>query len=168
VTSSTFYFFDCFNTRNKFYCFGNNEWGQLGLGDRIDRNYPIEFSNEENEKQENENIENNEEQMNKKQKVIENQVESNQIKSNQIRSITCGNGFTFILTNDNKCFSFGRNGDGQLGLGFEERCIESPIELKSPSPNSSIQFIASNKTKFSNWKTLRLLLIAHENNTRSI
>ena len=36
---------------------------------------------------------------------------------NNIKQISCGSGFTFILTNDGKLYSCGGNNNGQLGLG---------------------------------------------------
>jgi len=69
----------------KWFCFGCNESGQLGLGDVEDRLLPVEF------KLPNEH--------------------------SPIKKIFIGARHSFLLTVDQKCYCFGSNGFYQLGLG---------------------------------------------------
>jgi alpha-tubulin suppressor-like RCC1 family protein len=68
---------------NNLFTFGNNQFGQLGLGDNSARNTPqrVEFFN------------------------------------SNVASVSCGNGYTAVVTNTNDLFTFGYNQFGELGLG---------------------------------------------------
>ena len=48
-----------------------------------------------------------------------------------VKSIACGDCHTLALSSDGKIFAFGRNQDGQLGLGKSEDCL-LPQKVKSP------------------------------------
>ena len=76
----------------KVFSFGRNNYGQLGLGNNSNQNSPVELTTSS----------------------------TNAIKPiarNTVRRIFAGRYHSFLETNDNKIFVFGRNNNGQLGLG---------------------------------------------------
>jgi len=96
------------SSNSKCFCFGENDRGQLGLGDNKNRNELVELTLS---------------------------------KSNsRIKKIICGSCHTFILTKDSKCFCFGKNNFGQLGLGDNENRSEL-VEFQSPNNETPIKKI---------------------------
>ena len=83
----------CSNHLNKLYVWGDNNYGQLGLGDRKCQYSPHE-------------------------------IDLHQI----IISINCGWHNTFVLTNRNEVYVWGYNYYGQLGLGHN-KSVRSPQKL---------------------------------------
>jgi alpha-tubulin suppressor-like RCC1 family protein len=71
-------------TTNDLFTFGNNGSGQLGLGNRDDKNTP--------------------------QKVT--------FFNSNVASVSCGGYHTAVVTTTNDLFTFGANGGGGLGLGY--------------------------------------------------
>ena len=146
---------------NKIYCWGNNDFGQLGLGDNEDRNEPVEFKIEGNLspiKQiiygfghtfaicENKKIYcwgcNYEGQLglgdnDNKNKPVEFKIEEN---LSLIKQIICGEDYTFAICENNKIYCWGRNYKGQLGLEDNNNRIE-PVEFKIEGNLSSIKQI---------------------------
>lgn len=44
------------------------------------------------------------------------------------KAASCGNGYTMIMDSNNSVWAFGRNTDGELGLGdIRERLIPTPL-----------------------------------------
>ena len=113
----------------KLFAFGNNYYGQLGLGDYIDRNVPTLMNKEIQQIVCGRNhtfiLKNNDELFtfgynyfgqlglgdhgNRKTPTL-------LTKEKGIRQIICGADHTFILKNNGKLFAFGFNIQGQLGL----------------------------------------------------
>ncbi len=95
------------------FVFGSNYHGQLGLGDNIDRNVPTLL-------------------MTVSPKA---QVESKIARIPDsidpiIRQIVCGNNHTFILKESGELFAFGRNYEGQLGLGdYDNRNVPTLLMI---------------------------------------
>lgn len=102
------------------YSFGSNEYGQLGIG--ITGGY-YEYP----------------------QKVVSTydaNSNPNGFKNENIKSISAGNLFSIILTNDGVIYGFGANYHGQLGIGTY---IDSNIPTKALN-NTSSGFINNNIT----------------------
>ena len=100
--------------RNKanVYCWGENDSGQLGLGDYKDRTNPVEFKIEEN--------------------------------LSPIKQIICGGYHTFTICENNKIYCWGRNYEGQLGLGDQKETC-NPVEMKIEGNSSPIKQIICGK-----------------------
>jgi len=88
----------------KCYVFGNNIYGQLGLGHDYGRNIPTEL-------------------------ILKN---LKNLKNDHITYVACGFYHTIVLTVRKKCYVFGRNDSGQLGLGHN-RNVNVPTELIIPN-----------------------------------
>ena len=91
---------------SKLWSCGRNNYGQLGLGDTIDRNYPT-F------------IENN--------------------NMNNIKQLAGGSSHSFALDEDGNLWAWGRNGFGQLGLGFASTRELTPIKVNISNIKQIIQ-----------------------------
>ena len=84
------------------WSFGYNGYGQLGLGDNIDRNRPTKISDIK----------------------VKSSVEIDATLSHQstlltlrVKAVACGLNYSMIIDMNDEVWSFGRNGYGQLGLG---------------------------------------------------
>ena len=82
------------------FAFGSNDDGQLDLGDTRNRNIPTLL-------------------MKTGDDIVPslNLPVRDKVKDNTIRQVICGGYYSFILKESNQLFIFGRNADGQLGLG---------------------------------------------------
>ena len=87
-------------TDNKLFAFGDNSEGQLGLGGAA-------------------------------ASKIKTPVEITDVNiRNKVKNIVVGSNHTFVLTTDNKLFTFGDNSEGQLGLGGAAASkIKTPVEV---------------------------------------
>ena len=96
ICGGNYTFAICENT--KIYCWGDNEYKQLGLGDDKTRKTPVEFKIEEN--------------------------------SSPIKKIICGSNHTFAIYKNNKIYCWGNNYFGQLGLSDNDNDRNKPVEFK--------------------------------------
>ena len=79
---------------NKLYVFGENSSGQLGLGDTVDKIFPVELTN-----------------------PTETITTAKPLERGKIKEFSLGSSHSFVEMTDGKLYVFGENGSGQLGLG---------------------------------------------------
>jgi len=93
------------------YTFGRNDFGQLGLGDNIDRTKPtrVAFDHDSDEDD----------------------------TTTAIRSVACGQYHTLVLTQRDEIFGMGKNDYGQLGLSSETSRL-CPTRITIPFSSSSL------------------------------
>ena len=138
------------------YSWGSNRYGQLGLGDNVNRYNPTKFSLPQDIKSIvccNDSIilTNNKlyicgwnihEKTPPSTRYVPQQISNIEYGISDIKTINGGNNCTFILLKSGKCYMWGMNYYGQLGLGISDfKKIELPIEL----PLSNIVSISCKK-----------------------
>ena len=100
------------------YAFGRNDKGQLGLGDRNDRNVPTKLN-------------------------------SSNYDNKKIIQVSIGTAHSLILTEDGKIYSFGDNSTGQLGLGnVLGKIVPTKIDSSHYGNKKIVQVIAGGAHSF--------------------
>ena len=79
---------------------GDNEYGQLGIGNTVNQSVFMEVKVE-----------------GIRRRQSQEERKRNDHNEDEIEYINCGYWFTFIVTKNNRLFSCGRNGSGELAQG---------------------------------------------------
>ena len=90
---------------NKLWMFGNNSYGQLGNGTVANSNVPIEIN------------------------LVDGQVDGQVDGLANPVQVSCGNGYTGVLTREGHLYMFGSNEIGELGYGRVRRSY-TPVKLE--------------------------------------
>ncbi len=108
------------------YSFGNNRYGQLGLGDYDNRNIPTLVPK----------------------------------APNNIIQIVAGTSHSLCLTNDGYIYSFGKNNEGQLGLGNN---VDRNIPTLIPNLNNIIQISGNSESTLALSNTGKIYAFGYNN-----
>ena len=154
------------------YAFGRNDKGQLGLGDRNDRNVPTKLnsSNYDNKKIIQVSIgaahsliltedgkiysfgDNSTGQLglgNVLGKIVPTKIDSSHYGNKKIVQVIAGGAHSFILTEDGEVYAFGNNGFGRLGLGDSNiRKVPTKIDSSHYGNKKIVQVIAGGAHSF--------------------
>eukprot|EP01083_Nonionella_stella_P096617 271665_1 len=104
------------------YCFGNNEYGQIGNGNEIHLTAPHKIKwMKLNHLIDEENCDS---------LMLLEQMERNEGKWIEAVDVTCGDNHTLILTKDNRVYTFGLNDHYQCSSFCDENCVDVPYWLQ--------------------------------------
>lgn len=88
------------------YCYGSNDYGQLGIGKITDKTLEMELKS-----------------YLEKDKFSRYVFKPYKTKYNEFIDIICGNKFTYAITKDGNIYGCGRNDKGQLGFEKNQKII---------------------------------------------
>lgn len=125
----------------KLFMFGNNDYGQLGTGDNIDRYNPTEITSVGKVKQVScgtghTGVITEDDRLFMFGHLVGTEYEyvfrPTEITSvGKVKMVSCGNLHTAVITQDDKLFMFGNNGCGQLGTGILHSYVPTEVIIRT-------------------------------------